>query len=88
MNKKPRKTLTYDLVRGQGNRVVYRGTTAQNLDERAAQHRADRKKFDRIVPTSRRMTEEGARRHEEASLARYRRSHGGRNPLYNETDDG
>ena len=88
MSKKPRKTLTYDLVRGQGNRVVYRGITTQDLDKRAAQHRANEKKFDRIVPTSRRMTEEGARRHEEENLARYRQSHGGRNPFYNETDDG
>ena len=88
MSKKPRNTVTYDLVRGQGNRVVYRGTTSQDLDERAAQHRTSGKKFDRMVSTSRRMTEEGARRHEEESLARYRRSHGGRNPLYNETDDG
>lgn len=88
MGKKPRDTVTYDLVRGQGNRVVYRGTTSQDLDDRAAQHRTGGKKFDRIVPTSRRMTEEGALRREEESLARYRRSHGGRNPLYNETDDG
>ena len=88
MSKKPRKTLNYDLVRGQGNRVVYRGTTAQDLDERAVQHRNNGKKFDRIVPKSRRMTEEGARRQEKENLARYRRSHGGRNPLYNETDDG
>lgn len=88
MSKKPRNTVTYDLVRGQGNRVVYRGITSQDLDDRAAQHRTGGKKFDRIVPTSRRMTEEGALRREEESLARYRRSHGGRNPLYNETDDG
>lgn len=84
----PRKTVTYDLVRGQGNRVVYRGTTSQDLERRSAQHRDEGKKFDRIVQTSRRMTEDGARRQETENLERYRRSHGGRNPLYNETDDG
>lgn len=86
--KKKHDARTYDLVRGQGNQIVYRGITSQDLEERADQHRAEGKKFDRIVPTSRRMTEEGARRREEENLERYRRSHGGRNPLYNETDDG
>ena len=88
MSRKPRDTVTYDLVRGRGNQVVYRGTTSQDLGKRADQHRADGKSFDRIVQTSRRMTEEGARRQEADNLERYRRSHGGRNPLYNERDDG
>ena len=81
-------TVTYDLVRGRGNQVVYRGTTSQDISERATQHLADGKKFDRIVQTSRRMTEDGARRQETENLERYRKSHGGRNPLYNETDNG
>lgn len=85
---KKRDTRTYDLVRGQGNQIVYRGITSQDLEERAAQHRAGGKRFDRIVPTSRRMTAEGAHQREQEDLARYRRGHGGRNPLYNETDDG
>ena len=88
MSPKPRDTLTYDLVRGRGNQVVYRGTTSQDPEDRAAQHRSAGKKFDRVVPTSRRMTEEGARRRESENLERYRRSHDGRNPLYNETDHG
>ena len=88
MSPKPRNTVTYDLVRGQGNQVVYRGRTSQDIEDRAARHRSDGKKFDRIVPTSRRMTEEGANHRETESLERYRRSHGGRNPLYNETDHG
>ena len=88
MSRTPRDTVTYDLVRGRGNRVVYRGTTSQDLSDRESQHRADGKKFDRIIQTSRRMTEGGARHREAQDLERYRRSHGGRNPLYNETDDG
>ena len=85
---KKRNTVTYDLVRGQGNQVVYRGITSQSLEDREAQHRTDGKKFDRVVQTSRRMTRDGAKRQEEENLARYRKSHGGRNPYYNETDDG
>lgn len=88
MSKKKRDSVTYDLVRGQGNQVVYRGLTAQDLEARAEQHRKDGKKFDRIVKTSRRMTNESARIREKESLERYRKGHGGRNPLYNETDDG
>ena len=88
MSPKLRDTVTYDLVRGRGNQVVYRGTTSQELEDRAGQHRSAGKGFDRIVPTSRRMTEEGARRRETENLERYRRSHGGRNPRYNETDHG
>lgn len=88
MNKKKRDTVTYDLVRGRGNRVVYRGITSQSLKVRAMQHSSDGKKFDRIVQTSRRMTGEGASSQETENLERYRRSHGGRNPFYNETDDG
>ena len=88
MSRKQRDTVTYDLVRGRGNQVVYRGTTSQDVSERATQHRADGKKFDRIIQTSRRMTEEGARHREADNLDRYRKSHGGRNPLYNENEDG
>ena len=83
-----RDTITYDLVKGQGNRVVYRGITSRSLEDREADHRADGKKFDRAVQTSRRMTKEGAKRQEKENLARYRKSHGGRNPYYNETEDG
>ena len=75
-------------MRGQGNRVVYRGVTSQEIEERAEQHRRQGKRFDRIIPTSRRMTRDGAERREEENLERYRRGHGGRNPFYNETDDG
>ena len=83
-----RSTVTYDLVRGRGNQVVYRGSTSRDPIDRAAEHRTDGKRFDRVLVTSRRMTEAGAKRREQEALARYRRGHGGRNPLYNETDHG
>ena len=88
MSPKPRDTVTYDVVRGRGNQVVYRGRTSQDIDDRAAKHRSEGKEFDRIVPTSRRMTDDGAKQREAESLERYRRGHGGRNPLYNKTDHG
>ena len=55
---KERETRTYDLL--QGNKVVYRGTT-NDLDKREQEHRDGGKKFTGIRPTSRKMTDEGAK---------------------------
>lgn len=85
MARKTGKHITYDLK--QGNEVVYRGTTTDPA-RRAQEHRQEGKQFTKLVPTSRRMTEAGAKRKEAEALNRYRRGHGGRNPKYNETDDG
>lgn len=82
---KKRDTFTYDLKIG--NEVVYRGTT-NDPERREKQHRREGKRFTRLVKTSRRMTEEGARKKESENLERYRRSHGGRNPKYNKDNDG
>ncbi len=83
--KNKRDTITYDLK--EGRKVVYKGTTNDPV-AREARHRAEGKVFDRLVPTSRRMTEGGAKAKEKASLASYRRSHRGRNPRYNRDSDG
>lgn len=80
-----RDTITYDLK--QGRRVVYRGTTNDPVARETA-HRTNGKNFDRLVPTSRRMTPDGAKAKEKQSLETYRRNHGGRNPKYNLDSDG
>lgn len=85
MAKETRRHQNYDLKRG--NEVVYRGTTTDPT-RREQEHRQEGKQFTKFVLTSRRMTEAGAKRKEAEALARYRRGHGGRNPKYNETDDG
>ena len=77
--------MTYDLK--QGRKVVYRGTTNDPVAREAA-HRADGKVFDRLVPTSRRMTSDGAKAKEKQSLEIYRRNHDGHNPKYNRDSDG
>ena len=82
---KPRDTFTYDLKKG--NRVVYKGIT-DDPARRETEHRDAGKDFDKLVPTSRRMTRDGAKRKEAESLKTYRRGHGGQNPLYNADDDG
>lgn len=83
--KNPRNTVTYELK--QSRKVVYRGTT-NNPAAREAAHRADGKVFDRLVPTSRRMTADGAKAKEKQSLENYRRNHGGKNPKYNRDSNG
>ena len=85
MQKKRRDTFTYDLKRGQ--KVVYRGST-KNPRARAQMHKAEGKQFDRLVVTSGRMTESGAKKKEAAKLKTYRKGHGGRNPQYNKTRRG
>ena len=82
---KKRDTLTYDL--NKGRKVVYRGTM-NDPDRREREHRSDGLDFDRLVPTSRRMTRQGAKDRETDNLERYRRNHGGRNPRYNKDKDG
>ena len=82
---KKRDTVTYELK--EGKKVVYRGTT-NDPERRQKEHVADGKTFTRMNVTSRKMTEEGAGKKEAEQLARYRSGHGGKNPKYNETDEG
>ena len=81
---KKQDTVTYELK--QGNKVVYVGTT-NNPEQREQQHREDGKKFGHMNVTSRRMTEDGAKRKEAERLATYRKNQG-RNPKYNKDSDG
>jgi predicted GIY-YIG superfamily endonuclease len=82
---KKRDTVTYDLK--DGNKIVYRGTT-NDPNAREEAHRADGKKFAKLVVTSRKMTEEGAKVKESKVLKTYRKDHGGKNPKYNKDTDG
>ena len=82
---KKRDTVTYDLK--DGGKIVYRGTT-NDLERRVEQHRREGKKFTHFLQTSRKMTEEGARKKETENLERFRRNHGGKNPKYNKDSDG
>jgi len=82
---KKRDTYTYELK--DGKKVVYRGTT-QDPERRAQEHRSAGKRFTQLTPTSRKMTEEGAKQKESQDLSTYRRGHGGKNPKYNKDTDG
>jgi predicted GIY-YIG superfamily endonuclease len=80
-----RKSQTYALYNGREK--VHIGEAA-NPEQRAEQHREDGKVFTRVEKTSRPMLKENAQEREADQLESYRRSHGRRNPRYNETDDG
>ena len=82
---KSRSTQTYALY--DGPKKVYIGTT-KDVERRSEEHHDSGKNFTRIEPTSRRMTEEGAKIKETEQLEAYRKGHGGRNPRYNKDSDG
>lgn len=77
-------TVTYELKNG--NEVLYVGTT-NNPERRKREHIASGKKFKRMNITSRKMTEQGAKKKESERLATYRKNNG-RNPKYNKDSDG
>lgn len=82
---KRRDTYNYDLMLG--NRIVYRGIT-NDPNARWLEHIDDGKVFDRLRVNGRPKTREGARATEIEHLHRYRRWHGGENPLYNKKWNG
>jgi len=81
---KERDTVTYELKNG--NKVVYVGTT-NDPEQREEEHRAAGKKFGHMNVTSRRMTDEGAKKKEAERLETYRKNQGD-NPKYNKNSDG
>jgi len=81
---KKQDTVTYELK--DGNKVVYVGTT-NDPERREKEHRDAGKKFGHINVTSRRMTDEGAKKKEAERLKTYRKNQGA-NPKYNKDSDG
>ena len=81
---KKQDTVTYELKKG--NEVVYVGTT-NDPERREQEHKEQGKKFGHMNVTSRRMTEDGAKRKETERLATYRKNQGN-NPKYNKDSDG
>ncbi len=80
MAKNPRDTVTYELK--EGHKVVYRGTT-NDPERREQEHKDAGKKFTGLNVTSRKMTEDGAKKKEAETLGTYRKNHCGKNPKYN-----
>jgi predicted GIY-YIG superfamily endonuclease len=81
---KKRETVTYELKNG--NEVVYVGTT-NDPERREQEHRDAGKKFGGMNVTSKKMTDDGAKKKEAERLATYRKNQG-KNPKYNKDSDG
>lgn len=81
---KKNDTVTYELK--QGNKVVYVGTT-NDPERREQEHKDVGKKFSHMNITSRRMTNDGAKKKEAERLSTYRKNQG-MNPKYNKDSDG
>lgn len=81
---KKQDTVTYELK--QGNKVVYVGTT-NDPEQREQEHREAGKQFGHMNITSRRMTEDGAKKKEKERIETYRKNQG-KNPKYNKDSDG
>lgn len=80
-----RDYYNYELIRDR--RIVYIGVTNDPV-RRQVEHRAEGKVFDYLRLVGNRKTYEGARRTEAEALERYRRNHGGFNPIFNATATG
>ena len=81
----PDKSRTYALFNK--GKKVYIGES-EDPQKRAEQHADEGKIFDRVETTSRPMKRENAEKREADQLRTYRRGHGGKNPKYNDTDEG
>ena len=81
---KKRETVTYELKKGK--KVVYVGTT-NDPDRREQEHQNDGKSFTNMNITSRKMTDDGAKKKETERLQTYRKNQG-QNPEYNKDSDG
>ena len=82
---KKRGTQTYRL--NEGKKTVYIGTT-NDLERREDEHMEEGKKFTKLEPTSRKMTEDGAKQKEADQLQTFRKGHQGKNTKYNKDSDG
>lgn len=79
------KTCNYELKHGRA--VVYRGISNDVL-RRVAEHRREGKLFTHVRVTHWSFFRFLARRREVLALAKYRRTHSGKNPRYNRRNGG
>ena len=79
---KTRNHSRYEL-RDKG-KIVYVGIT-NDPERRKEEHKDEGKRFGSMNVVGPKVTHGGAEDWEESRLEQYRRSHGGKNPRYNET---
>jgi predicted GIY-YIG superfamily endonuclease len=80
-----RKRNHYRYELRDGKKIVYLGIT-NDPARREEEHMSAGKKFKSMNILGPAITKESAEKWEEERLARYRKSHSGKNPKYNEQD--
>lgn len=68
-------------------KIIYVGIT-DNPKRRTSQHDRESKRFNTMNVVGPAVTQNSVEKWEQNRLESYRRNHGGKNPLYNKTDEG
>lgn len=86
MARKPRNSITYDLI-GPNGAILYRGKS-NDPERRLEEHERDGKIFNSLRVTSVKLTKDSALEREQQALETYQRNHGGKLPKYNKDANG
>ena len=81
---KKRNSVNYQLK--DSKKIVYIGKT-NDPTRREQEHKSEGKKFTKMLITSPRKTEDGAKKQEQNDLERYKKNQG-KLPKYNKSDNG
>lgn len=79
-----KKRDTYKYKELDGNKIVNIGIT-DDPKRREGEHKSEGHKFTKMQIFGSAVSRESAEKWEEQELAKYRKSHGGKNPKYNKT---
>lgn len=82
LGKKRAKRNTYPYVLKDERKIVYIGIT-NDTERREQEHKAEGKKFTSMIPDFP-CSEKTAHKHEQEKIERYKRSHKGKKPKYND----
>ncbi len=83
MAKKKKKRDTYRYKIKDSNEILYFGIT-DDLKRRESEHISDGKQFSKIEKVGPAVTRESALKWERESIKKYKKSHGGKSPKYND----
>jgi len=83
MAKKQKDRDTYRYKLKKGNQIVYIGIT-NYPKRREYEHKSEKKQFSKMEKVGTAVTRESALKWESESIKKYRKSHGGKSPKYND----
>ncbi len=83
MAKKQKNRDTYRYKLKKGNEILYIGIT-DDPKRRESEHKSEGKKFAKMEKAGPAVTRESAFKWESESIKKYKKSHGGKSPKYND----